>query len=752
MSLKLHPTYRNRTSTGDRHGACLIDLMDALVSTGHWQRHGAGDGGSVVTTTLGVNIFTGNGGLGYQTSTALWGAVQANTISSPRAWARMREIISGVPTGREIMFQRSSSTSATGCNPIIVGITATGYSGTPTANTPYPSGTGRQLWNGAAFNGTGLTIMSTLGVAPQPTSGNTYIWNIWVDDGTLCPGNVSPFAVSFHDSTASQKGFGWMYLGFRSDTVAAGDTQPWAMTVNTWDQTFGGDNIGTPASAYATGPSAWIYNSNVSTDRMWTYHVGTATYQNVIGSYYGVDTSGDTIPGNNVITSVLGGDLDGNKALFPINTFMLNGSNRQRKGTLESIHIRYAANNSDIFPVTLNADVAQAIPPRIVMGSVTLPWEVGVVPVWATNTNLNANVELWPKVVAPTPDTTPPVLGAFTPPPGAIAYDVPVAIPITDVGSGISALFVSIDYDTPDAHEVAIYGVETGDIDDAYATASNLTPIANGLTVSVLRNGGWRGPFTFRLRAIDGSGNESVKEGAFTISTDPNPAAPDTSPPIVGPFAPASGTAIEYDKAILCAVFDSRGMSFYVVSVVLGAGLPPEVVWDGEELSEAYSGSDCPEYGVARILRDGGWPSDFELRFVATDRAGFVTRKSAFFTIATSPNPAAPDTDPPIVELVSPTSLANLGRHSPFVLALSDNRGIESFAVYAIFPELSIFDLVIDGGDLDLKTNYKVSYATVSGKQHAEIIRRGGWPLRVDGERAEGFIRVRAIDARGNQT
>lgn len=716
----------------DRQGGAIVSLIKAceisyLIHSTGWRVIDSGDGLSAVSTTIGTHVFTA-GGTGYLTTgpggASDWSLhrLVANSITNTNAWVCLGEFVNGVATGAQITISRSSQTTAGGERGLNVMVTPTPCTGTPTATSPRTTG-GTQRYVLGSVGGAGAQNVWNYLLSANVT----VCWQTWVGQKAV-NGRVGLGIAVWGSSNASYGGSIW-YLPLSE--AGAGDPYPFVVVAGPWADTLGGTTTYTtaPTWASATGTAGHALDAS----GVWRAACGANT----------VDASSSTRPGTPA--QVIRPDYAGKYWLVPLWVTLDNvsASAPEPKGKIcDAFKTAWVADAAHKFPATLHSSVLDVVEPaRILMGQFAVPGEVGASPPWTSSTNLTTFASLANDA---NPDTVPPVMGTFTPTPGAVPYDQVLTFPVPTDLVQAGRYVVTVQYAAhPD--EVAWDGAAAS---SDYSSSS----FPSSGTVSLSRDAGWPANYTVKVQAVDAAGNWATPlTGAYTISTTPNPAAPDSTAPTVGPFSPVSGSSIAYDDPVEFDVSDDRALGFYVVTVALEDGLPAEVVWDGEELSEAYSGSSCPDSGTVIIIRDDGWPSDFELRVTAVDESGLATRETAAFAVATSPNPASPDIESPTVELVTPTSLANLGRFSPVVLSLGDNRGIEYYAVFAVFPELKVFDLVLDGADLDLETNYQVTLSTVSGRQHAEILPRAGWPLLRNGARAEGFIRVRAIDARGNQ-
>lgn len=108
-------------------------------------------------------------------------------------------------------------------------------------------------------------------------------------------------------------------------------------------------------------------------------------------------------------------------------------------------------------------------------------------------------------------DTNPPTITVVspTPPNGfpadwTVAKDTPVVLQVTDPVPGVEYVAVTVVYDG--TNEEVVY--RRGSFRGAYAGLSSQTSIANGIELTVRRDGGWLpGTMTFTADALDGDGN-----------------------------------------------------------------------------------------------------------------------------------------------------------------------------------------------------------------------------------------------------
>lgn len=741
-NLRIDPVYRNLSYAQgtDKFGAFLMALDKALVAaydvtsgTG-WRREGAGDGLSSFTTTLDANLWTANGGKGYYdggSAASSWATNVrgvANSCTNTLAWARYSEWHNGSRTGRQFQWQRTASTTVNNDPGLNAAFATGGFSGTPSATSPYTTSTTHQWWYGAsAWNVNGPSWCSSVVSTNSSVGGAGNMgFQIWTSAKPF--GNMSQFAVMGYGSN-NDLGFFGGYFALRES--AAGDSQPFICGVNTHAAVAGGDPLyTTTASGFLSSAGTVIHGQD-----------GSGAWWPAVGLRF-VGGVGTTFPPG---SATLGRpNISGAYTILPCFVELDNalGTASLPKGTLVDVVLPVPAETGHIFAYRITDDIGDV---WLGLGGLALPWEVGLsVSNWSGN---QATVTSQRYGRPATIDSTEPTIGAASPAAGAITYDQAITVPIADSGSGIASVVISADYDTPDRHELIATGAPLSPtVDGDYTVTPSGTTASASLVVS--RTGGWLGPFTLRVRATDASGNvSSVYTQSYTISTSPNPAAPDTTAPVIGTFSPAAG-AIAYNQAISIPLSDDKSSFKYTVVISQAeTGVADEYAWNGYTMSADYAaGSSFPSSGTAVVLRDGGWPGSFTVRVTAYDAAGnWRSETTSAYTISGA-NPAAPDIAPPELSLVSPVNSV-ISKQTPVVLQVSDNRALRAFAVYAAFDSVAPAELVYSATYPWLVTNYRVVVeSTGETTRTLTVTRKGeGW------RKAPRFF-LEATDSSGNKT
>ena len=611
--LRLSSTYRNRSAgqNVDRYGKFFIELIAALtgaydsVGGNGWRLHGCGDGNSAVSTTIDVSVFTN--ATPYCANGQNWGVFnQNNTISRPGAWYRLREFAAGSATGREIQIQRSTRTNVGDERLNMAGMTVSGYTGTPTANTPYTTATNNQFFFGAtAWSGTGVSWAGSISADTQIAGAGTTVWQIW-EPASVSPGNVSEFYFAFYESPTQDRGFVGGVLSCQDRPSA--DSHPFIAGMCNWSNWAGSDNQQFEAGYYLQAPG-FVFAWDGSAWRpagAWSFVTQGSTDVKPPGSGTGF---GQT-------------DADGKFQLLPAfisSTTVANSNVTKLKGILNSsVTVMQNSSAAHRFPLVVTDDAGDV---WIVLGSLALPWVAGVTPTWGGAMTPVSNFRRW-AAPAPAADTGVPVFGALSPAPGAIAYNQTITTSVTD-SSGISGVVARVAF--ADATE-AVFNLNPNTATPQYDGASGLAAITNGYNVTVIRDVGWKAGFTLTVEAFDSAGNKASRSGAYTI-TGSNPAAPDTTAPVIRLISPASLDGIARDKEIEIEIDDGAGtIELLVIFAVYPSILLAEVVFDGGDpsLETAYTITPSVVGGKQRyrVVRAGGWPEAGYLRARAIDTVG----------------------------------------------------------------------------------------------------------------------------------
>lgn len=827
---------KSLTGNNDVAGAILLTYFRACIASGFWEQFGAGDGIATFTTTT-TDIFTA--GTGYKTS-GTWASVLANSVSNPLAWMCIREKASGGGyTGRMMAFQRGSGTALGNDRFNVFGFSRAGWSGTPSATVMFPTGTYYSVWGpgpSATFGSAGHSFITNGSAYLGGGTGTTTNYNIWVTDAYSAQG-IASNAVEWTQAAS------WgSIIAYEALKTAPADTDPY-MTIGGEDL-FGVATLGSSTVAWATSGTVACQ----CYDR-------TTTLRRAVFDKFN-DAVGTVRPPSTTPISIEAGST---YPIFPIQV-SCNSATAAFKGVCENFEQVMVGGINWMNRATFHASVLDPVEKaRLSLGNACLPWAVGLGAVPSTPGNKTDVRAAQPTTVV---DSTAPTVGAFTPAAGAISATQTITIPVTDTSPGlVKRVKISIDYSSPDRHEIAFDGLSVVGGYDADYLGSTVSAIANGYQYVVVPVAGWRGAMSVRVTVTDSSGNVTegtpvaytqtvsnvptttsvtpanasavaynvaptfrnsaptgmlreliwvyyvatgvrelvyassvgfqgiystssrsvvlasktfdytiVRTGGFpyaptfvsecvnidaissstswvyTISTSPNPAAPDIVAPVIGAFVPAAG-AIAYNQSIVVPVTDAEGnLSKYVVTIQF-AGQPDETVWDGFVFSSDYSvGSSAANISNGKsltIIRNVGWPSAFTAKVSARDAAGNeATPATSAYTI-TGANPAAPDAADPVVGSVLPAA----GPVSPtqaITGQVTDDKLLTRYTISVYFTSLLREETVWDG------TSYSTQY--LAGSSRLSIDALGGYSFSV--VRTGGWIddftfKVKPVDAAG---
>lgn len=494
MAMIPAPSGQNLSATvaTDNTGRAVMELTRFMVATGLWERAAQGDGAAVFSTGT-ADIFSANGGLGYTTSGA-WNTGGANSFSNARAHVRLREkTAGGSPTGREIVFQRGTGTTAGTDRNLCISFAWTGFTGSEDTVTAAATSTNSRMVCGSALNGAGGNFWVHLNTSPQiGGAGGPIVLNYWVCDESST-GDVAPFGLVGYDSGADEAAVCLFYEALYDAAVA--DDHPCAVF------------------AIATSGVAWEAGEAVSAlPDYWT-----ATNQRLLTAD-GL-AAGERInppdaqsrPGTGGL--VFGADADGNQPIYPL-TVIVDTVPNVVKGCCESIEQNFPASLDYMFPHTFHASVADPVePPRLSLGYLTVPWLVGVTPTGITSNN---RTDVRRYKATSTPDSGEPELGTVDPSSGSeIDPEDSVTLPFSDA-VGLATVTVCATYaDLGYPRTEAVYA--GGAFFPPYEGTDDSTETELELVIS--RDPGWPADVVLTWVAVDGAGNVATGTVPYTLSS-----------------------------------------------------------------------------------------------------------------------------------------------------------------------------------------------------------------------------------------
>lgn len=332
----------------------------------------------------------------------------------------------------------------------------------------------------------------------------------------------------------------------------------------------------------------------------------------------------------------------------------------------------------------------------------------------------------------PAADTTPPALSNFDPAPDStIERGQTITFDITDdVDVDSYQVLVSVAGKAPE-------DVTGGSPFSSGYGSSSETPITGGVTLSIVRDGGWSGTVVFTVRATDVQGNEL--ETSFEYEA---PAAPTIENPQPDPGAGDVGN----NEVIAIDVLNAARV--LIVAEVVGS-LGPEVVFDYHSgtYTSGYSGiSSSIGIGAWRyeFTRVPYWNGGFMITVYAEDGNGNQSVQSYSWT---APLVSVIDVEPPAITNVVPPDGTSLRFSQSVSLDITDNSGEFRRIILAVsFPGLGIYEIVHDGDVFGPNYNDTAlnSRVAIDSGFHYVLLRRGGWP-------ASPSLRTFAIDEGGNE-
>lgn len=476
MAIALDPTYYNRTAVGtttDKVGKCLIDLKNALqaafVASGSltgWRRTGQGDGRSAHSTVLDADIFTGNGGKGYNDVGATWNTSSANTITNPRAWIQWTLYVDGVATSRMFQIQRSISASSGEEYVMLAGIAELGLTGVSSSTVCPATGT-VQYWGGGlnVFNSfAAWSWASTVSPAPSLGSTATWAWQVWTDDGTL-GGFLGDFFCCFYNSDIGDRAVGFGYLSLTDTSV--GDTAPYLQVGGTWSQTLGGD------AAYDTA-NPFVVNSGAAGN----WAIGPAGASFVARPVLYADSEGNVRPPG--LAAQASADSAGNYRLVPY-LCQLDGApaapRSMFKGRVRGARLVWAGLAAHVYPHVATDTTGKV---WVILGSVALPWRAALSPTWASSSASS----LWQDTLSEAPDPEP-------------EPEAPEVTWLDEPGSNQSR-YASLDFVCPDFTEitVAVILADAREVESVWAAGDftyryRRSSLTEEGSFSLNRTGGW---------------------------------------------------------------------------------------------------------------------------------------------------------------------------------------------------------------------------------------------------------------------
>jgi hypothetical protein len=587
-----------------------------IVAGGNWRFNGMGDGRSAFTSTPGTDIFTANTN-GYPTTNTAWNTSIANSWYNPNAWFRIQAMSGGSPTGLELIFQRSALTTGGNERLISISVYLSTNSVAGNATTP-PSGGNGQLFLYAGANP--FALSSTQSVINGNENIIFHAWDCDVPSGAT--GNVCTLAMHWHSGINTNK-CGMIAIEALTGTDTADSYPILAM---------GGDWTATLGDAYASNYTTLASNSNIT---CFTPSSSTAWQKAVAPGMR--NAIGQVLPAVNATAYAV--DMDGYKPIYPVWIERYDGANAVFKGSCETIGRYTPGSSSDVFPLLMqDADGNKWL------GGWFLLWPWPNITTNPTGYSLVTDTGHWKKRLFPaTVDVTGPTIGTVSPGTGAISSTQSLSVSVTDAGTGVGRVIIKALYSSPVRHEIIFDGLSSvAGYDTEYDASGAVAAITNGYTYSgLVPDGGWRGPFSLTITAIDNKGNSSTSTTAYTMSASASPALSSLSP---------SAGAISATQNLSFRVADPTSLLASIVNIVLASGVR-ENVWNGAAFASGYSTSTRTPVVAGKsydyvVTRTEGWPSAFDLEVIMFDSDANSVTSTTSYTMASSVSPALSSLSP----------------------------------------------------------------------------------------------------------
>lgn len=359
MTLQFPVVNRSIPGLRDKAGQFLIELKDALVSTGLFRVTGSGDG---LATFQNEGQTAGEGG-SFDIFTAqppYWGGVnllsegRARSISRAYAWFQLRELSSS----RVFQFRRYYYNDSSGSYSENVGICICpqGVAASGATPTKAPQSIGPKWWycaDPSAGNGNTDAYDARLGMngVMLSSSADETIWHLAVATEPRAQG-VCPFFVWYINRTKSMVGGGFFYESLTD--APADNTDPYVLhCAQDWGQSFG-----------------WL--NNESYGPWWNIQAVVTGRNPIVGCAF------DRVNSPAFTYSYPG------KAFAPLSsdgkwrTFRPRVRNASGQYVGRCEHIQANMVNRD-YPTTYALGSSQ---PLITVGHMLLPWKQNAVPLW----------------------------------------------------------------------------------------------------------------------------------------------------------------------------------------------------------------------------------------------------------------------------------------------------------------------------------------------------------------------------------
>lgn len=159
----------------------------------------------------------------------------------------------------------------------------------------------------------------------------------------------------------------------------------------------------------------------------------------------------------------------------------------------------------------------------------------------------------------------------------------------------------------------------------AYDASSARSSISGGYRYSIVRDAGWRTNPTIYVYALDDAYPAVKAKNELNFTSFSWVFTPDSADPAIAANSPAeNSTLASADVEISLDITDASAIGTTIIIASYGDGGPEEVVFDGTDFADGYSGSTSGISGGTRysFTRDDGWRKDPTFSHYAADELG----------------------------------------------------------------------------------------------------------------------------------
>lgn len=219
-----------------------------------------------------------------------------------------------------------------------------------------------------------------------------------------------------------------------------------------------------------------------------------------------------------------------------------------------------------------------------------------------------------------------PVVGGFSPAPGALTDGAPIQLDVTDADADLARIMVYAELD--DGSTVLVHdGLTSGFLEPYLTGGSTNNAITNGRRITIEPGASHLSTvFDLTVVAVDAGGRTTTATASYAPSYVAPPPG-DTTPPTLVNLEPADG-AVRAQTVISFDLIDETELGLVAVVASFPDG-SAELIHDGEGFRGNYLGSANLRTAIAggfhyAVRRDGGWRSSPTLEWFAVDASGNI--------------------------------------------------------------------------------------------------------------------------------